>query len=110
MNAFFGAVIEAETGEFSISFAFTDTKQLAVNPLDASAVMRALPSLFAVTTPLAETSATFSSELRQSTVRLEAFAGRTVAVSFVLSPSVEESDVLSKLTDAGYTISAPERE
>ena len=70
----------------------TVTSHLAVlAPSSVVTVIAALPGATAVTSPVAETVATFSSLDVQLTFLLEAFSGRTVAVRVALSPSVIET-------------------
>ena len=60
-------------------------------PSSVVTVIAALPGATAVTSPVAETVATFSSLDDQLTFLFVAFSGRTVAVRVALSPSVIET-------------------
>ena len=64
----------------------------------ALAVMVAVPTLIATTTPLV-TVATEASEVLQVTVLSVASAGLTVAVKVTVSPAFNEAEFLSKETD-----------
>ena len=60
-------------------------------PSSVVTVIAALPGATAVTSPVAETVATFSSLDDQLAFLFVAFSGRTVAVRVALSPSVIET-------------------
>ena len=79
-------------------FFLTVTEQVAVlSP--AFAVMVAVPSATADTLPLASTEATDALLDDQETVLFVALSGFTVAASVTDSPTLRETEVLSRLTD-----------
>ena len=74
----------------------------------ALAVMMAVPTFFAVTTPL-ETVATDASLVLHNTVLSVALSGLTVAISVIVSPTFISAEVLSNVTDVtcvGITVTA----
>ena len=73
--------------------------QLALFPFSLVAVIMVVPTLFAVTVPLASTAATSLLLLLQLTSLLYVvFSGRTVAVRVAVSPSVSVALLLSRYT------------
>ena len=81
---------------------FTVTLQIA----DTSphlAVIVAVPTEMAVTTPSSETAATSSLELLHTIVLSVVFSGSTVAVKVLFSPMTSSIDSLSRTTDVAIT-------
>ena len=82
----------------SIIAFFTVTVQAVLLP-PAEAVIVAVPSLMAVTIPLAETTATVALELVHVIVLSVAFVGKTVAVRVVVCPSSNDNEVSERVIE-----------